>query len=355
MKRIETIIIAIAVFIFSVSCVQKKAPLSKEELKVEINSLLDGYYLNADKEEYDSCLLKVDEILVLCRKYSVRNDFTMDMKDSKLSTLMNLGRFDESLMQDEKFEYLGQASPGETPKLFNLGNYLENENNKKRSFNFAFSPDGKELFFSYYKSTPENPEPEYEIKTSKLINDKWTIPITASFSGTYWDVDINFSPDGKHIFFASDRPHPNSGGDDIYRAEWINGNFTHVRNLGPNINTSFGESNAVIAPNESYILFCSSRPDQGNLQKIYVSFQIDNNIWTKAIPLESKINEGSAGSPTISPDGKFLFYKKVNNYLNDAYQPGEQKYSGHRCESVYWGSHRQTPGSTYRSACQWNG
>ncbi|WP_420602458.1 hypothetical protein [Flagellimonas sp.] len=266
--------------------------------------------------------------------------------------------------QKSQLDYLGQTVPGLEAVLFHNGGLVEHPKGEKRSFNVSFSPDGKEMFFSYYKATKEKPDPTYEIKTFKQINGVWTGPKTASFSGQYSDVDINFSPDGDYIFFASDRPQPNSkgldiyysiktengwsepiyagtnvntnygevypsiskeknlffrssrqggyGNDDIYRAEWVNGNFVNVKNLGPNVNSVYGESNSVIAPDESYILFCTSRPEGGNIQQIYISFQIGENIWTKAVSVGQEINtEAGAGSPTLSPDAKYLFFKKT--------------------------------------------
>ena len=87
-------------------------------------------------------------------------------------------------------KYLGQTPPGLTAELFYGGELVEHEKGERRSFNIAFSPDGKEMFFSYYKGTKEKPHPEYEIKTFKLINNKWVGPETASFSGIFSDVDI---------------------------------------------------------------------------------------------------------------------------------------------------------------------
>ena len=268
-----------------------------------------------------------------------------------------------SSQKNSNTDYFGQKPPGLKAELFNNGILVNHPKKEKRSFNVSFSPDGKEMFFSYYKATEEKPTPTYEIKTFKLINKKWVGPKTASFSGEYSDVDINFSPEGNYIFFASDRPQPNSkgldiyysiktlngwskpifagtnintnegevypsiskkkniffrssrhggyGNDDIYRAEWINGNFVNVKNLGPNVNSIYGESNSVIAPDESYILFCTSRPETNNIQHIYISFQIGDNIWTKAVSVGKEVNTVSgAGSPTLSPNAKFLFFKK---------------------------------------------
>ncbi|WP_430968289.1 TolB family protein [Spongiimicrobium sp. 2-473A-2-J] len=264
--------------------------------------------------------------------------------------------------QELKGDYLGQTPPGAQAKLFHGGGLVKHENKEKRSFNLAFSPDGKELFFSYYKATKEIPHPTYEIKTFKQVNGQWTGPETAPFSGKFSDVDINYSPDGNFIFFASDRPQPRSSGldiyyavktgngwsqpiyagtevntpygevypsvstkrnlffrssrpggfgeDDLYRAAWVNGNFIEVKNLGPNVNTKYGESNAVIAADERYILFCSARSADG-VEQIYVSFQTGDNVWTQAVALGPEVNtKAGAGAPTLSSDGKYLFFKK---------------------------------------------
>lgn len=262
-------------------------------------------------------------------------------------------------------EYLGQIPPGLNPVRFAGGGLVDHEHGEKRSFNLVFSPDGNELFFSYYKGTEERPHPEYEIKTCRRVNGVWIGPKTASFSGTYSDVDINFSPDGNRLFFASNRRHPdfptlaiyymertengwsepvfagtevNSGegevypslsergnlffrssraggysDDDLYRAEWVDGAFTNVRNLGPDVNSEYGQSNSVIAWDESYIVFVTSRPETGDVPQIFVSFQVGDNTWTKAASIGDEVNtEDGAGAPTLSPDGKYLFFKRRN-------------------------------------------
>lgn len=260
-------------------------------------------------------------------------------------------------------DYLGETPPGLTPVPFAGGELVEHPRGEKRSFNLAFSPEGDELFFSYYKGTEEKPLPEYEIKTFRRVDGLWTGPETASFSGTYSDVDINFSPDGDHLFFASNRRQPDSpqleiysmertrdgwsepvhagdevnsgegevypslsergnlffrssrpggyGGSDLYRAEWVDGRFTNVRNLGPEVNSEYGQSNCVISRDESYIVFVTYRPEREDEPLIFVSFQTGENLWTEAVSVGDEVNApGGAGAPTLSPDGKYLFFKK---------------------------------------------
>jgi Tol biopolymer transport system component len=85
----------------------------------------------------------------------------------------------------------------------------------------------------------------------------------------------------------------------------------NVRNLGPDVNSEYGQSNSVIAWDESYILFVTSRPETGELPQTFVSFQIGNNTWTRAASIGDEVNtEDGAGAPTLSPDGKYLFFKR---------------------------------------------
>jgi Tol biopolymer transport system component len=261
--------------------------------------------------------------------------------------------------QQLKGDYLGQEPPGTTAVKFNGGVLVGDRN----SFNVSFSPDGQELFFSHYIGTPERPEPEYEVRHYKRVGEVWHGPEVAFFSGTYSDVDVTFSPDGKKLFFSTVRPHPDSadmdiyylernggewsqpiyagtevntvhnevhavlsakgnlffasnrpggyGDKDLYKAEWIDGKFTHVTNLGREVNSEYLDSDCFVAADESYIVFDTIRPEDGGEPQIYVSFHLGDNEWSKAVNLGPAVNtmEGSS-APTLSPDGKYLFFKR---------------------------------------------
>ena len=258
-----------------------------------------------------------------------------------------------------KGKYLGQKPPGLKAVKFNNGVLVGD----KRSFNVSFSPDGKELFFSHSKGTPERPHPEYEVRYFKQVDGSWHGPEVAFFSGKYSDVDVTFSPDGKKLFFTSDRPHPKSadmdiyylekkgkkwsqpiyagtevntvhnevhavlsakgnlffasnrpggfGDKDLYRAEWTNGRFTNVTNLGPEVNSEYLDSDCFVSQDESYIVFDTMRPKDGGQPQIYVSFQTCDNTWTEAVGLGETVNtKDGSSAPTLSPDGKYLFFKR---------------------------------------------
>ncbi len=284
--------------------------------------------------------------IVIILSFGFQNLVSQDISETK-----------KKIKQKITGDYLGKKPPGLIPQKFDTGQLTGDSH----SFNYSFSPDGNELFFSHYKGTKEKPEPEYEIKYMKRINNIWYGPETAFFSGKYSDCDITYSPDGKKLFFASaGRPHQDSSGfdiyyliktengwtlpkylgkevnlkgsevyaslskkgnlffrsdmpggygnNDLYKAEFKNGKFINVKNLGPQVNTKYMETDCFIAQDESYILFNTKRPEHKK-PKIYVSFQIGKDKWTKGQSLGPLINSenGTMGS-TITADGKYLFY-----------------------------------------------
>ena len=106
----------------------------------------------------------------------------------------------------------------------------------------------------------------------------------------------------------------------MYRVKFKEGIFSDIKNLGPNVNSKHGQTDPAIAKDESFIVFVSKRPEMNNVISIYVSFQIGDNEWTKAIPLGDEVNsEFGAGAPTISPDGKYLFFKKRSGDVRGIY------------------------------------
>jgi Tol biopolymer transport system component len=110
------------------------------------------------------------------------------------------------------------------------------------------------------------------------------------------------------------------GAADIYCSRFMNGRYHKPENLGDSINSKYPDSCPCIAPDESYIVFQSVRPDNCSPGfNLYVSFCKTNGIWTKGKNLGRKINEREASIPKISPDGKYLFFKRESDiYWVDA-------------------------------------
>ena len=224
----------------------------------------------------------------------------------------------------------------------------------------AFAPDGLTLYF--LKSTPTFSF--WTIVVSRYVDGRWTAPEVAPFSGRYSDADPFITADGKKFYFISNRPvsgkttrdldiwvmdktengwsEPRNlgkpvngdaqewfptlasdgtlyfgssraggrGATDIYRSQFINGNYQEPENLGSAINTEFDEYEPLIAADQSFLIFmAASRPDCNSRSgDLFVSYRKDGS-WTKATNLGNQINSPREEySPVISPDGKYFFF-----------------------------------------------
>lgn len=274
-----------------------------------------------------------------------------------------------SFAQDDSWEYLGQTPPKDIPKIFGSGVV---STNKLEHSSPIFTSDLKSFFWTAITyPTNENIKTIY---FCKYENGKWTTPQIASFSGKYSD-DSPFYYNGK-IYFSSDRnlnqlsdslkalhwtlkPNSKIWYSEIFDNEWkepqifqnpfnkepklINLNFSSNGNmyflsilkgvtqqcgiyyakkkekgflepvpLPASINSSYQDWTPFIAPDESYIIFSSTRnPLRDDYGDLYISYKENNGEWTEAIYMGDNINTPSQERfPSVSPDGKYLFFTR---------------------------------------------
>ena len=75
-----------------------------------------------------------------------------------------------------------------------------------------------------------------------------------------------------------------------------------------------------IAPDESYIIFCSARKSGFGRGDLYISFKDENGGWQEAQNMGKPINtEKHELCPFMTSDGRYLFYTSNQNiYWVDA-------------------------------------
>jgi len=269
-----------------------------------------------------------------------------------------------------KGPYLGQKPPGTTPEIFSPG-IVSTEHSE---FCSVFSPDGIEFYWSLSGA----PYPAIVVMCQK--NGRWSNPEIVPFSGKYLDYDMAFTPDGKRLFFCSQRPMDGNGpptghtdfwfverhvagwseprhldgpvssktpeyypifarngtlyfsstrpgghgGGDIYRARFENGVFLEPENLGAPINTENGEGDLFIAADESYIIVtCYGRSDGIGSGDLYISFRREDGSWSSMKNMGFSVNStANEHCPILSPDGKYLFFSsgrsRHSNYSKEA-------------------------------------
>lgn len=275
-------------------------------------------------------------------------------------------RSDHSHFPELKAPYLGQKPPGRSPEVFAPGiiTYGFHE------LSPTFSPDGSELFYVM----SDGDYKLYVIVTTRIRNSIWQKPEIAPFSGLYTDYGVRFSPDGNSLYFSSKRPDTGSGieqetsrlwkmerradewsgprlivfpdeeqyndmnpsvasdgtlyfqrqheagGGDIYVSRFVDGKYTHPEIVPEPVSGSHNDGRPFIAPDQSYILFQSSRPGGFGSHDLYVCFRNSDDTWSEAINLGEEINSGHSDfGPSVTIDGKYLFFVSYRTHPEEIF------------------------------------
>lgn len=275
---------------------------------------------------------------------------------------------------------------------------------------FALSSDGKEIYYTI--STPRS---DFQtIVVSRQINPgQWISPEVVSFAGQYSDLEPAFSADGNTLYFASNRPlsgtepkdfdiwkvsrdgkgwgipvnvgspvntefdefYPSltktghlyftasykgqgSGREDIYKAEWKDGNYQPPVALDSAINSRVDEFNAFVSPEEDYILYTSyGRQGDAGGGDLYISVKGNRNQWLPARAIKELNTRFLEYCPSVSRDGRILFltsnrYQATKSFSKKAtYQAIEDLWNQplNTQGNIYWVDFRLIIKS-YRSA-----
>jgi hypothetical protein len=293
-------------------------------------------------------------IIIGCSKNKAHDDQEQTnfyLNDSVMADL------ETSISNKSKFEcdLLNENQPGDTPKIFAPGKVSMGRENGA----ITFSPNGKELWFA--RVAPPR------IFYMEKKDNAWTEPTLAPFSREYKDLYPSLSPDGRKLFFASNRPlkqnektkekkhiriwesrkmqsgwtEPRSLGSiinfgkyhicpnisekgtlfynlvistkdssylDIYESKHIYNTFAKPKSLGLSINSASLDYSPFIAKDESYIIFASRRHGYGK-SDLFISYKKPNGEWSEAINMGPNINtKYDEDFPSVCPDGRFLFF-----------------------------------------------
>lgn len=104
---------------------------------------------------------------------------------------------------------------------------------------------------------------------------------------------------------------------DILRSKFKNGNYLPSDTLPDCINSKFEDWTPFVAGDDSYLIFASTR--QSKYCDLYISFHdLKNDTWSEPVNMGDAINtESQETYPTVSPDGKYLFFTRYTDENND--------------------------------------
>lgn len=185
----------------------------------------------------------------------------------------------------------------------------------------TLNPQKSRLYFtrtdSFYVSGKST------IYTSQNIDGQWQKPTVAKFSGKYSDTNAFFSPDGKKLFFTSNRPTPNNPNvlkkdKDIWVLERVGSEWSAPKHLVA-VNSEKSDYSPSV-DREGNLYFGSTRNGGHGWGDIWVSY-FKNGAYQTPVNLSSAINtDGGEWGSCISPDGRYLIFEasgRDENITND--------------------------------------
>lgn len=105
-------------------------------------------------------------------------------------------------------------------------------------------------------------------------------------------------------------------GFDVIKYPLVNGQYNNHEILSPAVNSREFDAHPCVAPDESFLIFDSTREGSHSFSDLYVSFRDEHGEWTNAVNFGEQINlPGISQCPMLSHDGKYLFW----NLHNDIY------------------------------------
>ena len=125
----------------------------------------------------------------------------------------------------------------------------------------------------------------------------------------YWESQGSFSPDGKYLYFVSNRP-GGYGGKDIWRSEISQKGFLPAVNLGSAINTKYDEMSPFVHPDNLTFYFSSNGKVGFGDYDLFISRRINNEKeWGFPKNMGYPINtQNTENSLIVSSDGKTAYY-----------------------------------------------
>ena len=241
------------------------------------------------------------------------DDYAAVFNESEDEVVFTSRRRDGNLNQDvyddnKPYEdiFISLKKNGEWSLAENIGTTV---NTPFHDSNLALSADGNTLFIYTDDGGGDI------LYTDRQPNGSWSPPqpLPGIINSSYEEKSISISKDEKTLYFSSNRP-GGYGGLDIYRAtKDLNGEWTIVKNLGPNINTEFDDDGPFIDYDGKTLYFSSKgRNGMGGFDIYKSIFDEATNDWSEPENLGYPINTPDNDIYFVTTEGgKRWYYSSV--------------------------------------------
>ena len=166
-------------------------------------------------------------------------------------------------------------------------------------FATTVTPDGQEIYFN--RATSDRSRLTI-MSARRAADGTWSTPVVASFSGTHRDVDPFVTPDGRRLYFSSDRPR-GSGGEPRFATWYVerrSNAWGPAIDPGAPLNSDAGDVFVSMA-RDGLLVFTSSRLGAA---RVFSTRLVDGRWQAPAAAQFGAVID--AGNPAIAPSGRFL-------------------------------------------------
>lgn len=260
----------------------------------QVSASSAGKELGRLAERQASGILSLEEVMKKPSNYKVKNLEALNTAFAEFSPvyLNNELYFTSSRANKAIYEASGTpytdlfkvatkgaiVSEGTVSPLTSINDPMRNEGC------ITFTPDGKTMVFARGNSSDKKDDGvDVDLYIARFRNGQWTSPAPININTQYkeenspealessWDSTPCFSPDGRTIYFSSNRV-GGYGGNDLYSAQVDSrGRFGRIRNLGPDINTPGNEMFPYMAENGKFYFASDGHPGFGMLDLFVVN------------------------------------------------------------------------------------
>lgn len=262
--------------------------LSKKPLKVKIENI---GALNTPFAEYGPVISADESVLV----FTARRDNTTG------------GGKDPFVNQFYEDIYISHSSNGEWSPPKNIGPPV---NTNSHDGAIGLSVDGQKLFVYVDDRGDGN------IYVSQLKGSNWSTPkkMDKNINSIMRESSASFSPDEKTIYFVSNKTEENLGDRDIFYCKIDEkGKWGKPVNMGPVINTEYGEEGVFMHPDGKTLFFSSQGHNSMGGYDIFMTvYDETTKTWSKPENFGAPVNTPDDDVfIVLSADSKHAYYTSV--------------------------------------------
>ena len=258
---------------FAINAVKNPVPFNPENLGNNINTKYDEYWPSLTADE---------QTLIITRL--IPKDTSLESINENKSVKQNNLPGQSKVHEDF---YISIKENGFWGEAINAGEPLNTKGNEGAQ---TILVDGKIMYFTACNRS--DGKGRCDIYISKKTANGWSeaVNIGSPVNSTYWEAQPSISPDGKTLYFVSNRG-GGSGKNDIWFSNLKrDGSWTKPINLGDKINTSGQEQSPFIHPDNKTLYFASDgRTGMGGFDLFKVTKNQDGT-WGEAKNLGYPIN-----------------------------------------------------------------